>query len=110
MALHHADSGEVVDIRPLGGALKEHNTRTLVNTNQLEIIRLVLPAGKEIPQHRAPREITVQCIEGKIEFTAHGETKILEAGQMLYLAAEEAHSLKAVEDSTVLLTLLLDKG
>jgi quercetin dioxygenase-like cupin family protein len=107
MALLHAQPGEVVDVRPLGEALATTQTRTLVKTNVLEVIRLVVPAGKEIPTHRAKGDITVQCLEGRIAFTACGKTHDLEAGQLLYLLTGEPHSLRGIEDGSLLLTILL---
>jgi quercetin dioxygenase-like cupin family protein len=49
----------------------------------------------------------VQCLEGKIAFTALGKTEELAAGQMLYLTAGEPHSVKCIEDASFLLTILL---
>jgi quercetin dioxygenase-like cupin family protein len=109
MAIPHATSGQVVDIRPLGEKLKQSVTTTLVKTDKLEVIRLVLPAGKDIPHHQVTGEITVQCLEGLVGFTAQGQTKVLEAGQLLYLSGSELHALKGVEDSSVLVTILLEK-
>jgi quercetin dioxygenase-like cupin family protein len=109
MAIEHAKPGEVVDVRPLGAALADSKTHTLFKTKNLEVVRLVMPAGKEISEHEAPGEITVQCLEGKIAFTALGGTEELEAGQMLYLAAEEPHSVKCIEDASFLLTILLNR-
>ena len=106
MAISHAKSGEIISL-PLGVALATSKTTTLVKTADLEVIRLVLPAGKEIPSHKAPGEITVQCLAGRVAFTAHGKSQDLSAGQMLYLAAAEPHALKAIEDTTVLVTILL---
>lgn len=108
MSIHHAKPNEIVQL-PLGTLLANSKTTTLVKSNDLELIRLVLPAGKEIPSHKAPGEITVQCLEGRISFTAEGKTQELAAGQLLYLAAGEPHALKAVEDSSVLVTILLGK-
>jgi quercetin dioxygenase-like cupin family protein len=68
---------------------------------------MVMPAGKVISDHKATGEIIVQCLEGKIAFTAMGKTEELAAGQMLYLAAAEPHSVRAIEDSSFLLTILL---
>lgn len=110
MAIPHAASGEVIDIRPLAAGLRDAVTTTLVKTDQLEVIRLVLPAGKEIAEHRAPGEITVQGLEGTVEFQAHGQTRTLQAGQMLHLASREPHAVKAVEDSSILVTILLKDG
>ena len=108
MAIPHAKSGEVVQLR-LGAALPETKTMTLVKTNSLEVIRLVVPAGKEIQTHKAPGEITVQCLEGRVLFTAHEKVQELGAGQLLHLAAAEPHSLKGIEDSSLLVTICLPK-
>lgn len=107
MAITHAQPGEVVDIRPLGSELANAQTRTLFKTKHLELVRMVIPAGKEIPEHKAPHEIIVQCLEGRIAFTALGKTTELEPGQLLYLNGDEPHSLKGIEDGSLLLTILL---
>jgi quercetin dioxygenase-like cupin family protein len=106
MSIPRAISGEVVRLR-LGAALLGAKTMTLVKTNNLEVIRLVVPAGKEIPTHKAPGEITVQCLEGRVQFTAHDKSQELGAGQFLYLAAAEPHSLRGIEDSSLLVTIQL---
>ena len=107
MALTHANSGEVVDVLPPAEGRDRSVTTTLIKTGRLEVIRLVLPAGKEIAEHRAPGEITVHCLEGSVEFRAHGRARVLRAGQLLYLDAGEPHAVSAAEDSTVLLSILL---
>jgi quercetin dioxygenase-like cupin family protein len=108
MSIPHAQSGEVISLI-LGSALSDSKTRTLAKTEDLELIRLILPAGKEIPSHKAPGEITVQCLEGRVAFTAGGKTQELTPGKLLYLAAGEPHAVKAIEDSSLLVTLLLSK-
>jgi len=107
MALSHAGPGEVIDIAPLGARLQEFQTTTLLKTETLEVLRLVLPAGKQIPSHSVPGEITVQCLEGKVAFTARGEEHELTAGKLLFLAGSDEHSLRAVENSSLLVTILL---
>ena len=110
MAIQHAAQGEVVDVRPLNQKIAETKTSTLLRTSVMELLRLVMPAGKAIAEHKAPGEITVHCLEGRIEFTAAGSTRELLAGELLYLGAAEPHSLKAIEDSSVLVTILLRSG
>lgn len=107
MAISHAKSGEVIGVRPLGSGLAAASTTTLVKTKTLEIIRLVVLAGKDIPEHQTRGEITVQCLEGRVAFTAGTVTRNLEAHQLLYLSGEEPHSLHGIEDSSLLLTILL---
>lgn len=55
MAIPHAKPAEVIDVRPLGARLRDTQTTTLVKTDALEVIRLVLPAGKEIQRHKSGR-------------------------------------------------------
>lgn len=107
MALSHAQPGEVVDVRPFGLELSDARTTTLLKTDNVEVVRIVMKAGKQISEHEAPGEIIVQCLEGKIGFMALGETRKLEAGQLLYLNAEEPHSVDCIEDASFLLTILL---
>jgi len=37
-----------------------------------------------------------------------GKTEELQAGQLLYFAAEETHSVQCIEDASFLLTILLN--
>ena len=105
MALTHAASGDLLDIRPLGPALRAAKSHTLVQSPSIEIFRMVLPAGRTVAPHRVPGAITVQCLEGEIEFTAHGRANIMRAGDLVYLEPLAVHALKAVDDSSVLVTL-----
>ena len=109
MAIPHAKPGELLDVRPLGSALASSQTSTLIRAEQVEVIRIVVPAGKEIAEHKAKGEIVVQCLEGRVTFTAFGKTQNLEAGNLLYLPTGEPHSVKGIESASLLLTILLPK-
>jgi len=109
MAMTHAQPLEVISVAPLGAGLTTAKTAALFKTSQVEVIRLILPQGKELPEHTAPGEIIVQCLEGRIAFTALGKAAELDRGKMLYLAAGEPHSVRAIESSSILLTILLAK-
>jgi len=108
MAFPHAKPAEVIDVRPLGARLRDTQTTTLVKTDALEVIRLVLPAGKEIQRHKVAGEITVQCLEGDVVFTTEQSKCELTAGNLLYLSGSDDHALRAVEDSALLVTILLE--
>ena len=51
----------------------------------------------------------MQCLEGRMIFKTMGQEKELQAGDLLYLSAEEAHSVEASEDSSFLLTMVLPR-
>jgi quercetin dioxygenase-like cupin family protein len=109
MAIQHAKPAEVVDVRPLGPGLASAQTKTLVRAEQVEVIRLIVPADKQIEEHHAKGEIVVHCLEGKVAFNAFGGIHNLEAGKLLYLPTGEAHSVKGIENASLLLTILLPK-
>jgi quercetin dioxygenase-like cupin family protein len=98
-----------MDIRPLGSALASAQTKTLVRAEHVEVIRLIVLAGKEIEEHKAKGEIIIHCLEGRVAFTAFGRTQNLEAGTLLYLPTGEPHTVKGIEDASLLLTILLPK-
>jgi quercetin dioxygenase-like cupin family protein len=107
MAQAHAASGEPIDIGPLGAALAHQVTTAIMKSAQLELVRLVLPTGKSMREHRVAGEITVQCIEGLIEFATSAGRRQLGPGQLIHLQGGELHSLLALADSTALLTICL---
>jgi quercetin dioxygenase-like cupin family protein len=109
MATPHAASGDLIDIHPFGDALPHAKSTTLVRSDHLEVMRLVLPAGKRLPQHQVPSVITVQCIEGAVELEVHGRSRLMRAGNMLFLAPGEPHSLEALEDSSILVSMLVHR-
>jgi quercetin dioxygenase-like cupin family protein len=95
-----------VDLRPARSEYKQLKAENLLKTKAAEVVRLIVPKGKEIPPHRAPGELLVQCIEGRVAFTAMGETRELTPGQMLHLPADKHHALRSLEDSSLLLIVL----
>jgi len=107
MALPKAKPGEVIDVRPLGPRIASAKTSTLVKTDELEVLRLVMPAGKRIDTHRAPGEAILHCLEGRVELHLADGARLLSAGDMVYLPAAEPHSVAAEADSVLLATLLL---
>jgi quercetin dioxygenase-like cupin family protein len=109
MAIPHAAQNEVIDVRPFGRPLTEDDSRLLVRTEHLEIFRYALPAGKAIHQHTAAGTMVAQCIEGAVAFSAHGRTQTLAPGDMLWLEDGVPHSLAALADCSLLVTILLHR-
>jgi len=105
VAIPHARPGQPVDVRPYGPAFAGAKTTALIKTDSLEVLRLVVPRGKEIPTHSTKGEITVHCLEGRVTFTADGEAHDLEAGHLLYLQAGQPHSVLGIDDASLLVTI-----
>lgn len=107
MAIDHAQPGQPVDVRPLGVRLADEKSHALFKSAQLEVIRLVLQAGKSLPPHKVAGEITVHCLEGRIDVGADQARHLLGAGQLLYLPGGVVHDVKALEDASALVTIVL---
>ncbi|GGY24917.1 hypothetical protein [Pseudoduganella albidiflava] len=107
MALQHASSGQVIALQRSGEDGSQFSSIALAKTDDIELIRLVLPTGKTMPEHWVKGEITLQCLSGEIAVEAHGRTATLHGGEMLFLAGATPHALKAVADSVALLTIVL---
>ncbi|HBP32091.1 cupin domain-containing protein [Advenella sp. FME57] len=107
MALHHALSGELIDIRPLEEELKTTVTKTLYKSDRLEVFRMIILEGRATPAHHVSGEITVQCLEGTIEFITGETTQLMRKGDLICLAGNVNHAVKALEDASVLVTILL---
>ncbi|MBA3847408.1 MAG: cupin domain-containing protein [Planctomycetes bacterium] len=107
MGTTRALAGEVIDISPFGSALPGTATAILVKTETLEVIRLVVLAGRQVAEHRAKGVITVQCLEGSVQFTVGDEPRRLDAGGLLYLPKGERHALLGIHDASLLVTIML---
>lgn len=105
MALAHASSGQVVDLRSLDGQAAE--TCALLKAGDMELMWLVLAAGKHVPWHAVSTSMTLQCIRGKVEVQLDNESKLLEADQVMYLAGGVPHGLRALADARLLMTVVL---
>lgn len=100
----HAQPGDVADVRPLGANLASTKTRAWVNAKEIEVIRMMVPAGKEIPMRQGKGNMVLQCLEGRVEFMAVGKKQTLEAGQLFYLPRYESYSVKGLVDASLLVT------
>ncbi|WMD21796.1 cupin domain-containing protein [Achromobacter seleniivolatilans] len=109
MALQHASPGQVIALSPYGSQIATAKSIALFKSEDLEVMRLVLLAGKEMPSHRVAGEITIQCIEGSVEVTAENATHVLRPGHLLYLSGHSLHAVVALEDASILVTVVLKR-
>ena len=82
------------------------NQKALVQEKPLRAALFVFHAGNSLPDHHAPGPISVQVLRGRIIFsTEEGAREEMAAGDVLSLAAGITHSVEALEDSAMLLTI-----
>ena len=107
MAIHHAAPGERIDLHPNDGGGELPGSVALIRDEHFEVFRLVMEAGKELPVHEVPSLITIQCLRGRVQVSAHRRAQVLPAGHLMYLTGGEPHAVKALEDSSILVTMLV---
>jgi len=106
MAQEKINPGEVLNLNDLRDEMPKDSTLALVKTPDMEVIRMVLPKGKEITEHSVDGQISVQCLKGKITFATGKKASELSKGDWLYLQRNQTHSLQALADSVLLVTIL----
>ena len=107
MALQHSISGEKIALARSDDDIAHFTSVALAKTPHMELIRLVLPKERPMPEHKVDGEVTLQCLEGEIEVDAHGRATLLKPGEMLFLAGGQPHGVRALKDAVALMTILL---
>ena len=110
MALPHAQPLDVLNVGPLGPGLRQAVSTSLLKTERLQLLHLVLPAHQDHPTHHVNDECTLHCLEGIVEVVMPGGLRRLHAGQLVALPARQPHGLRARTDCALLVTLLLQSG
>ena len=107
MALSHAASGELIPLKRGDDDIAHFTSVALAKTEHMELIRLVLPKGREMPLHSVEGELTLLCLQGEMVCDAHERTVVLRPGEMLYLLGGVPHAVRSNDDAVALLTILL---
>ena len=110
MALPHANLLDVINVGPLGPELEGTVSTSLIKTDRIQLLHLVLAVHHDQPERHVDQECTIHCLEGDVEVVMALGTRRLRAGNVVVLPARQKHSLRARAESAVLLTLLLDHG
>lgn len=108
MAIHHARAGELVDLNDWPPDVSSDQSHTIIINDDIELGRLILHKGKEIPEHSISSPILIQCMEGTVEIRTQRARQSIGQGQLIYLQANDPHALTALEDAIVLLTIMFN--
>ena len=85
----------------------DRNSITIFKSDTMRIVLIGLHEGAELKTHIANGIISVQALEGHIQFTAAPERTELQKGQMLALQKGIPHSVVALKESFFLLTMAM---
>jgi quercetin dioxygenase-like cupin family protein len=85
---------------------RDHNSITVFKSNSSTMVLMGMRKNAELKEHTAFGNISVQVLEGVINFFAEQQKLSLTKGQIITLEANIPHSVTAIEESFFLLTLV----
>ncbi|MCY7314430.1 MAG: cupin domain-containing protein [Rubrivivax sp.] len=106
MALPHAQPLDVISVRALGDALHTAVSTSLLRSDRVQLLHLVLPQHHDQPLHYVDDTCIVHCLEGQVEVVMPSSTRRLNPAELLVLPPSQNHGLRARTDCAVLVTLL----
>lgn len=77
----------------------------MLESAQGKEIRICMQKGNEMKEHTAPGAIVIMALSGCVDIGSSEGGVRLEAGEAVYFAARVPHSLVALEDSVIRLSL-----
>jgi quercetin dioxygenase-like cupin family protein len=101
------DLGQVVtELHGESAAGQTRSGITLAKHGGMTIVLTHLHAGGKLQEHAAPGAATVQVLDGHIRLDLEGKTLDVPSGRLAVFDSGVRHSVEALEDSTLLLTLV----
>lgn len=79
--------------------------RTLVKEGDLRLTMTVLAEGAEVSTHHAAEPMTLQVLQGRLQYRTAGERFELAAGELLFFGPGHARDILALEDTALLLMI-----
>jgi quercetin dioxygenase-like cupin family protein len=90
----------VADIQPVEILPGFHGR--FIHSAGLTVAHWEIVAGSTLPTHTHPQEMMVNMIEGKLELTVDGQTRVLEPGVVAVIPGNVPHSGRALTDCRVI--------
>jgi quercetin dioxygenase-like cupin family protein len=101
------DLGEVVsELHTESEPGQTRRAVTLVKQGGMSVVLMHLHAGGTLQEHSTPGAATVQILDGHVRMQIGDESIEAASGRLVAFNSRVAHSVEAVEDSTLLLTLV----
>lgn len=77
--------------------LREGIHGAIHHSDRMTFVHLVMEEGAVLPGHDHIHEQWTHVLEGRLEFTMAGETRILEAGQAVWIPSSTPHGARALD-------------
>lgn len=80
--------------------------KKLLDADGGSITLMELAGGQSWHEHHSVHPVIVQVLKGKVDYSAKGQSIILEPGKIIHTTAKLLHSVTALEDSTLMVIML----
>lgn len=107
MTVHHVLDLAHDHLVKARAASSARSATTLTRQGPLRQTLIALAAGAALHEHAAPRAATLHLVSGAARLTAGDEATELAAGDLTDIP-QQRHSLEAVDDTVMVLTVLAD--
>lgn len=97
--------GEALALRAQS-ATSGRAAKTLVKEGPLRVTLVTLRAGTSLQRHQVAGPSSIQALKGMARFETPAGTTVLPAGAMMVLDAGVTHTVTAMEDSTLLVSIV----
>ncbi|MFJ3335057.1 cupin domain-containing protein [Streptomyces sp. NPDC086766] len=81
-------------------------SRVLYRDERLRVVGFSFAEGQELTEHTSALPVVIQVVRGRLAFDLGGERTEAGPGSWIHLPARLPHSVRAVEPSVMLLTML----
>ena len=85
-------------------------SQAVLSAPGLRVTLFHFAAGQELSEHTSAARVLVQVLSGTCDFAVDGTTHALKRGCLLHLPPHAAHSVRASEELTLLLTQATPAG
>ena len=86
-----------------------HRQMTIFQRDHITHVVFAFEEGGNLKEHSAPGLVTIHTHSGRLRVLADGESHDLTAGRVLVLDPRVPHSVEAVEESVMLLTVHVER-
>jgi quercetin dioxygenase-like cupin family protein len=83
----------------------DHTAKTIAKQPGIRVVLIALKPGGHMHEHHAEWAITVQGVDGHVEFKVAGRVVALTPGRLLTVAAGTPHEVTGIDESALLLTI-----
>ena len=79
--------------------------KTLAKEGRLRVMIIALNRATVLKQHHTDGPVSIQCLRGNVAITIDDASTELTSGGLLILDAKVQHEVKAIRDSSLLITM-----